>query len=206
MRTASMVMGIVGGAIALLFALLVIFGGLTFMNFGIWDGSYNYDYDYDYDFDSDFNFDSLDNLDDIRFDDLDIEYELDNDFYNDADDLGRAIAGTVFLVFGICTAIAGVLGLVGGLIVKKKNVAAGVLMIIAAVLSFFNIISMVLFVLGGVFALMRDRSKQQQGYLPPYPMPPNYPYPPQPYPPQGYPQQSNPPEQPPQNPPENPQP
>ena len=202
MRTAGMIMGIIGGAIALLFAILIIFGGLTFMNLGIWDGSYNYNYDYDFDFNSDFdsdlNFGSFNNLDDLNFDNYDFDDELDNDFYESAENMGRAVAGTVFLVFGILTAIAGVLGLVGGLIVKKKNVAAGVLMIIAAVLSLFNIISMALFILGAVFSLMRDRSKQD--YVPPYPMPPSYPYAPQAYP--QPPQQSIPP----QNPPENPQP
>ena len=199
MRTAGMIMGIVGGAIALLFALFIIFGGLAFMNLGIWDSSYSYDYDFNSDFDSDLNFDSLDNLDDLNFENYDFDDELDNDFYESAENMGRAVAGTVFLVFGIITAIAGVLGLVGGLIVKKKNVAAGVMMIIAAVLSLFNIISMALFILGAVFSLMRDRSKQQ-AYVPPYPMPPSYPYPPQAYP--QPPQQSIPP----QNPPENPQP
>ena len=194
MRTAGMIMGIVGGAIALLFAILIIFGGLTFMNLGIWDGSY----DYDYDFDTDLNLDSLDNLDDLDFNvDFD-DYASDSIAYRDAEEMGLAFAGTFVLVFGILTGIAGVLGLVGGLIVKKKNVAAGVMMIIAAVLSFFNIISMALFILGAVFSLMRDRSKQ--GYVPPYPMPPSYPYPPQAYP--QPPQQSIPP----QNPPENPQP
>ncbi len=189
MRTAGMVMGIVGGAIALLFAILIIFGGLTFMNLGIWDSSY----DYDYDFDSDLNLDSLDDLEDLNFNfDLD-DYASDNIAYRNAQEMGFAFARTIVLVFGILTGIAGVLGLVGGLIVKKKNVAAGVLMIIAAVLSFFNIISMALFILGAVFSLMRDRSKQD--YVPPYPMPPSYPYP-QP------PQQSIPP----QNPPDNPQP
>lgn len=193
MRTAGMVMGIVGGAIALIFAILIIFGGLTFMNLGIWDGSYEYNYD----FGTDLNIDSLDDLDNLHLDfDFD-DYASDNDVYRDAQEMGFAIASTVVLIFGVCTGIAGVLGLIGGCIVKKKNVTAGVLMIIAAVLSLFNIISLALFILGAVFSLMRDRSKQQ-GYLPPYPMPPSYPQ-------QAYPQ---PPQQsaPPQNPPENPQP
>ncbi len=198
MRKASMVLGIVGGTIGLLFAVLLIFGGLAYINLAPHNITlYPHDVPNSWDVltDNDFDVFAFDGLNDF-FD----------DFYYETLITDRAVMGTVFMVLGVCTAIAGVLGLVGGLIVKKKNVAAGVLMIIAAVLSFFNIISMVLFVLGGVFALMRDRSKQQQGYLPPYPMPPNYPYPQPPYPPQGYPQQSNPPEQPPQNPPENPQP
>ena len=60
------------------------------------------------------------------------------------------------------------MGLVAGIIVKKKNVAAGVLMFIAAALTFLeciNIVSMILFIISGVFALVNDY--QQQAALPP---------------------------------------
>jgi hypothetical protein len=153
MRTTGMIMGIIGGALALLFGIIFILCSTLFFNINSWD------------------------------------------FYSSySQQTAFTTGGTMFLVFGICSAVAGVIGLVGGLLVKKKNVAAGVMMIIAAVLSLFNIISLALFILGGVFALMRDR--QQPAYAPPYPMPPNYPYPPY------YPQQPYPP----QSPPENPQP
>lgn len=193
MRTAGMIMGIVGGAFALLFAVLLILGSVAITNLSPWNNTYGYEYDYDYDYD----YDDFNNWDDFN--------QYDNDIISDS--TARNIAGTVFLIPGICGAIAGVMGLVGGIIIRKKNVASGVLMIISAVLSlicFFNIVSMVLFILGGVFALMRDRQKVV--YAPPYPMPPNYMYPAQPYLPQQYPQQSaSQPEQP-QNPPEQPQP
>lgn len=195
MRTAGMIMGIVGGAFALLFAVLLILGSVAITNLVPWNNTYEYDYDYD-DFNNwnDFNdYDDFSNWDDFN--------DYDNNFISNS--TARNIAGTVFLIPGICGVIAGVMGLVGGIIIRKKNVASGVLMIIAAVLSlicFFNIVSMVLFILGGVFALMRDRQKVV--YAPPYPMPPNYAYPEQPYPSQQYPQQSaSQPEQP-QNPPE----
>ncbi len=205
MRTAGMVMGIVGGAISLLLAILIILGGVAFMNITPWTNSF----DYDYDFDPDLDFDSWDSFDDFDYDFN--NYMTDDIAYNDYESMGQTIAGGVFVVLGIGSAIAGILGLVGGLIIKKKNVAAGVMMIIAAVLSlvcFLNIISMALFILGGIFALMRDR--QQQVYAPPYyPYPPQYPqpsFPPQQY-PQQYPQQQTPEQSaPPQDPPEPPQP
>ena len=185
MRTAGMVMGIVGGAIAILLSILLIFGSVVFTNYRSWDNSfYNDDWNYDDYLDS---WDSLDSYD-YNFDFN--NYLTDDIAYNDVESMSQTIAGGIFLLFGIGSAIAGILGLVGGLIVKKKNVAAGVMMIIAAALSLIcilNIISMVLFILGGIFALMRDRQQQPQVYMPPYPMPPYYPQ--QPYPPQQYPAQ-----------------
>lgn len=90
---------------------------------------------------------------------------------------------------GICIFGAGILGLIGGIIVKRKNVAAGVVMIIAAVLSifsFFNVIAIILFVLGAIFALVREKpvssypAYSQPVYTycqdPRYPQYPQYPY------------------------------
>ncbi len=148
MRTAGMIMGIVGGAIAILFGAFFIFGSAMFFSMGSWN-SYM------------------------------------SDSYSQAQQASSITGGTVFLVIGIIIILTGVLGLVGGLIIKKKNVAAGVMMIVAAGLSlfsFFNIISMVLFILGGIFALMRDRSQiPTQPPYPYYPYPPYAPYPPAPY-------------------------
>lgn len=193
MRTAGMVMGIVGGAIALVVAVFLILGSVAVTNLAPWNNTYEYNYDYDDDFS---NWD-----DDNEFSSWDDDFK--QDLISETQDVAKNVAGTMFLVPGIIAAVAGIMGLVGGIIVKRKNVATGVLMIIAAVLSlfsFFNIVSMVLFILGGVFALMRER--QNPVYAPPYPMPPYYPYPQQPYPPQQDPQQPAPP---PENPPENPQ-
>lgn len=121
----------------------------------------------------------------------------------------NAMAGAVFIGFGTAAMIAGVLGLVGGIIVTRKNVAAGVMMIIAAVVSlftFFNVASMTLFIIGAVLAFKREPQMVMVPY-PAYP-PQYYPYPPQPYPPQAapYPPPYPPYPQPPaQNPPQPPQ-
>ncbi len=130
MKTASMVLGIVGGAIAIITGLLYAFGLSAFLG-GFFEGfarsSDSFDFSY------------LSNL------------------YN-----------TLFIVFGIVCTLSGVLGLIGGIIVKKHNIAAGVMMIVAAVMS----ISFILFLLGGIFALMKEKPQ----YAPqPYPQYPPYP-------------------------------
>ncbi len=67
------------------------------------------------------------------------------------------------------TAVAGILGLIGALIVKKKHAVSGALMIIGAVLciismlmafSFFYSIAIALFVIAAVFALKPERTAQ----------------------------------------------
>jgi hypothetical protein len=77
--------------------------------------------------------------------------------------------GIVMIVCGAAQAICGVLGLVSGLTVKKKNITAGVLMIIAAVVSLLitGWLAMILFTLGGVFALVKEKPP-----VPPLPQPP----------------------------------
>lgn len=183
MRTPSMVLGIIGGVIAILFGLFMVLGGVVFLDDSWWDETYDTGVVYD-----------------------GIAYQS----YETAE--SDTIAAAVFITLGACSVASGVLGLAGGCIVKKKNRTAGVMMIIAAVLSaigFFNLISVVLFILGAVFALKKE--PQPMPYPPypyygypqypqyPYPQYPQYPYPQYQYPPQ-------PPVPPQQQPPEPPQP
>lgn len=127
-------------------------GGISFLNAGMWEYMY----------------DSSGELQDIM---------PESEFIQQ-----NASAGTVFLATGICSAVAGILGLTGGIIVRKKHVAAGVMMIIAAVLSLFgflNVLSMILLILGGVFALIRDSRIETPPYSA-YPSSAYQPYPPYP--------------------------
>lgn len=60
----------------------------------------------------------------------------------------------MFIIF-----VSGVLGVVGGILVKKKKILSGVLMLIGAVASFFTIwgiIVAILLLLGGIFALVNE--------------------------------------------------
>jgi hypothetical protein len=146
MKTASMVLGIIGGAISIIFGLLLILGGVSFMDDGLWEDVYDY----------------TDGYEKMSLQAAAIQSPT-------------GIFGTLFLSMGISAVAAGALGIAGGCIVKKKNIAAGVMMIIAAAISvfaFFNLITVILFILGGVFAL-----KKEPPAMPPYPPYPYYAYP-----------------------------
>ena len=80
---------------------------------------------------------------------------------------------SIYSIIAIPIGIGGVLGLIGGLTVKKNNTTGGVLMIIGTVLGFD-----VLLLLGSIFAFMHEKQP-----VPPYPYPPYPPYPYMPYPP-----------------------
>jgi len=144
MKNTSMVLGIIGGGIAILFGLFLMFGGMMYLNTSTWQNIYNAS-------------------EGLRNSISESEYiQL------------ATTGGAVFLGFGIASVIAGALGLIGGIIVKKNNVAAGVIMLIAAglsVLVFFNVVSMILFILGGIFALKKEPQNVMQPYPTQYPQP-----------------------------------
>ena len=78
--------------------------------------------------------------------------------------------GTYLIIGAIGLIIAGILGIVGTVITRKKqSVAAGVLLIIAAVLSIISlwgIIATALLVPAGVLAFIKDKNKEA---IPPAP-------------------------------------
>ncbi len=123
MRKASMVLGIIGGAISLLGALSSIVVGFMMK--------------------SDTGFIS----------------NLFNRVYSGFFSITADIWGVVMIVTGVIQIVCGVLGLVGGLTVNKKNVTAGVLMIVAAGISLLitGWLAMMLFALGGIFALVKEK-------------------------------------------------
>jgi Protein of unknown function (DUF4064) len=144
MKNASMVLGIIGGAIAIVYGLFLVLGGAVFMNTSMWENNYN----------------TSKSMSDVVPESQYIQE--------------TTTAGIVFLSFGIGSAIAGALGLIGGIIVKKKNVASAVMMIIAGGLSFlafYNVLSMILLILGGIFALMKEPQNVMQPYPSQYPQP-----------------------------------
>jgi hypothetical protein len=142
MRKASKVLGIVGGAVSLLAALLCIIGGIIFMT-----------------------------TDTSIFTDLFDNMYMDMGFASSMlMNWTAGILGVVLIVIGVLNAVGGVLGLVGGLMVDKKNVTAGVLMIVSAGISLLlsgNWLTMILCTLGGIFALVKEKPP-----VPPLPQPP----------------------------------
>ena len=103
MKNTSRVLGIIGGVIAILFGLFLALGGTVFMDTSKWESLY-------------------------------IASAGMSDVVTKSQYLDQTrAAGIAFIGFGIASCIAGALGLIGGIIVKKKNVVSGVMMIIAAV-------------------------------------------------------------------------
>ncbi len=202
MRTASMVLGIVGGVLALLFAIIYLISG-AFVS-----GSANIIDDYTNFNNGEFSDDFFDSYDDGTF-----SYEFDVN-PGAIVDYGIQAAAVWLWISGVLSIIGGVLGIIGGAQVKKKNVMAGVFMLVGGVLSVFTgvgFISMVVLVVGGILALVKEKPAQAaypypySGYSQQAPPPPPYnPYqqqPQQPYNPYQPPQQPYNPYQAPQAPP-----
>jgi hypothetical protein len=82
-----------------------------------------------------------------------------NRVYSGFFNITAEVWGIVMVVIGILQIVCAVLGLVGGLTVYKKNVTAGVLMIVSAGISLLitGWLSMILFTLGGIFALVKEK-------------------------------------------------
>jgi len=141
-----MVLGIIGGVLCILLGLFLLFTGVIFINPEIWQNIYK-------------------------------TTEAGRQFLPDSRLI--SFSATLFIIFGVLSFIAAALGLIGGIIVKKKNVASGVMMIVAAVLSilaYFNVVSMILFLIGGILALMKEPQKvpsDPSRYPPPYSSPDN---------------------------------
>ena len=167
MRTASLVLGIVGGALALIWVLF-----FTFIFVSI--DSIQSDFDYE---------------DSYTYDDADSMLSQENGvFLAQRQSMFTDPAFAPLIAIGVAGLIGGGLGIAGGIIVRKRNVAAGVMLIVAAllcVMAFF--ISTICLILAAIFAFIKEKPKPvypPYGYYPP---PPYY-YPPYgaPYNPQYY--------------------
>lgn len=130
MRTASLVLGIVGGVLAIIFALIFIMGGAFVGNMG-----------------------SV--LGEMGGDGLVIEG---NDI---SIDQAVGVAVSSFYILGGLSIVGAVLGIVGGAMAKKKNIFAGVLLIVAAIPSFFTgFIASIIFIIGGILAFIPQKDNQ----------------------------------------------
>ncbi len=140
MKTASLILGIIGGALAVIFAIVFIAGGALV-------GS------------------MTQSLDDFT---AEMEAEGWEVTENDAatslmSDVTGTAAGTFWLI-GILSIVGAALGIVGGTLAKKNGILAGIFMLAAAVPSFFTglgIIASVLFVVGGILAIIPQNNVQK---------------------------------------------
>ncbi len=137
MKTASMVLGIIGAAFAIIVAIVFLAGG-AFL--GAASNVVN-------------NMDEeLENAISESVDGLDVDVDLSV--------AADAVSVWAYVWCGL-SVVGAVLGIVGAVNVKKSNIAAGVLMLVAAVPSFFTglgFIASILFIIGGILALVSGKS------------------------------------------------
>ena len=137
MRKASRVVGLIGGILSILFALLLLLGGTLFAV-------------------------TTSQMPEL-WEDPDFEWDTPTDIpYTMLEENDGALAGAiVFLVFGGLKLVAGILGIVGASVINRNHVTAGVLMLVGSFLSlitFWGFIAFVLLLLGGIFALVKESS------------------------------------------------
>lgn len=144
MKTASLVLGIIGGVLAIIFGIIFIISGIAVNSL----------------------FGSADALADTMGE-LSEQMEAEGWTVEDSDvdmsgyDAAVGAGLTTIYVVGALSIVGAILGIVGGAMAKKKNVLAGILMLVAAIPSFFTglgIIASILFIIGGILALIPDKS------------------------------------------------
>ena len=191
MRTASMALGIVGGALAIIFSFIFFLSGALVSNIGpalpdfgdisvdrdhiSFDNDFNIAWDEDKDWADDFhvtidNGEVIVNDGDISAGSILKDSALDNlNVKIDTGELQTAVlntVSTVIVILGIVSIVGGGLAIAGGIIVRKKNVMGGVFMLVGGVMSavtVYGILSMIVLILGGIFAFVPDKSAQQAG-------------------------------------------
>ncbi len=151
MKTAGMVLGIIGGAIAIICSIAIIIG------MAIGGAALQSDQA------------------DQALDMLQQEIEQNSGFYSDETippqaqdffrrdnfpDFARSMVGLglgAVLAFGIIGLIGGVLGLIGGIVIKSKPVLSGVFLIIGAVCTASYCFTFILMGIAAVFAFIKQQ-------------------------------------------------
>ena len=151
MKTAGMVLGIIGGAIAIICSIIMIVtmaaGGAALQSGKV----------------------------DQALDKIQQEIEQNNDFSNDEDippvaqdfmrdgnfaNFMRNMTGGFLglgIAFSIISLIGGVLGLIGGIVIKSKPVLSGVFLIIGAIFTAAYCVTFILMVIAAIFAFIKQQ-------------------------------------------------
>lgn len=135
MRKASKVLGIVGGIIAILISIVALVGWILFTAVIT---------------------EAVETTDEGELTLQSESITIDDEFSEKSTVVNFAILGIASVLL-----ISGILGIVGGILVKKRNVVAGILMILGGILAFttmYGIIASILLILGGIFALVKDNT------------------------------------------------
>jgi hypothetical protein len=139
MKTAGRVLGIVGGAIALVYAFWFVFIGFLIIPSGSYTNEEGYAVEQQY----------SQNGGSILENDENVVLPFATQRIHPSD-----IGMLVFIALNL---IGGILGLVGGIVINKKPVLSGVLLIIGAVFTALFILPMVLMVIAAVFAWIKPK-------------------------------------------------
>lgn len=151
MRKTSFGLGLAGTIIAFLVGVIMLLAGLltTSLRQVEWD--------------------EISNLNDIDIDvnDEDFHFSADTDLNQASDviNIATGIAGAYLIISSTCAIIAGILGIVGICITKKRqNVGAGIMLLVAAILcipSLWGLHATALFIPAGILAFLKDKHKQE---------------------------------------------
>lgn len=163
MKTAGLVLGIIGGILAIILGFVYILGGIAADAIvGSTDQLSNTLNELDASLselsdqmeaegwtvdDSDYGLGDL--TDELEVSGLDSAYDA---------TVGAAI--TSAYIFGILAIIGGILGIIGGALIKKKNILAGIFLIIGAITGFFvalGFLASILFIIAAIFAFIPDK-------------------------------------------------
>lgn len=151
MRKTSFGLGLAGTIIAFLCGIIMLFAGIftTSLRSVEWDEISDIDgLDIEV-YEDDFHFSANTNIDDA----------------SDMVSWAVGLAGAYLIVAAICSIIAGILGIIGSVIAgKRKSVGAGIMLLIAAVLSIpslWGLNATVLLIPAGILAFLNDKNKQQ---------------------------------------------
>lgn len=168
MRTASMVLGIVGGVLAILLAVLFLMSSALIGDL-VTEALDDAELTVNGDRFEVLGFDVYAQENSIVVESPSFMFEMKNTggMVGSMSDAGAQFLGIALIVIASLSAAGGVLAIIGGAFALKKHVAAGVLMLAAAVLSFFTILGIfasLLLIVGGILALIPER---KDGRIPP---------------------------------------
>lgn len=166
MRTASMVLGIVGGVLAILLAVLFLLSSSLISGI-VTQALDNAELTVNQDRFEIVGFDVYAQETSLIVESSDFRFEIKNagGMVGSMSDAGAKFVNIALIVIASLSAAGGLLAIFGGAFARKKHVAAGILMLAGAVLSFFTIFGIfasLLLILGAILAFMPIKKQPDQ--------------------------------------------
>ncbi len=153
MRKTSKFLGIVGGSLSALMAVIIILVGIFITSFV---GTFLEDF---------LNSDYYENL--MEKENIET-YDLEDYIYDEGIEDFSTIAGAIVITVGIIFLIIAVLGIVGGAMAESSNVLGGVFMLISGLLALISTIGVIggcLLIIGGIMAFVKEKPKKEENLV-----------------------------------------